>query len=85
MRLKGYTGKLLRVDLSSSKAFIAKTFFWIIIFFFVTLFTEIIGLPVITSWLAGLGDYLPNILAGIVIIFFGIIFSRLAQGEYQHL
>jgi small-conductance mechanosensitive channel len=69
--------RLLQVNLISSKTFIAKTFFWIIIFFFVTLFTEIIGLPVITSWLAGLGEYLPNILAGIVIIFFGIIFSRL--------
>jgi len=71
--------RLLQVNLSSSKTFIAKTFFWIIIFFFVTLFTEILGLPVITSWLAGLGEYLPNILAGVVIIFFGIIFSRLVS------
>ena len=71
--------RLLQVNLSSSKTFIARTFFWIIIFFFVTLFTEIIGLPVITSWLAGLGEYLPNILAGVVIIFFGIIFSRLVS------
>jgi small-conductance mechanosensitive channel len=69
--------RLLQVNLSSSRTFIARTFFWIIIFFFVTLFTEIIGLPVITSWLAGLGEYLPNILAGVVVIFFGIIFSRL--------
>jgi small-conductance mechanosensitive channel len=69
--------RLLQINLSSSRTFIARTFFWIIIFFFVTLFTEIIGLPVITSWLAGLGEYLPNILAGIVILFFGIIFSRL--------
>lgn len=76
---KNLKNRLMQVNLSGSKTFIAKAFFWIIIFFFVTLFTEIIGLPVITSWLAGLGDYLPNLLAGIVIIFFGIIFSRLAS------
>lgn len=75
---KNLSGRQLQVNLSSSRSFIAKAFFWIIIFFFITLFTEILGLPVITSWLAGLGDYLPNILVGLVVIFFGIIFSRLA-------
>ncbi len=69
----------LQVNLSSSRSFIAKAFFWIIIFFFITLFTEILGLPVITSWLAGLGEYFPKLLAGLVVIFFGIIFSRLAS------
>lgn len=76
---KNLSGKQLQVNLSSSRNFIGKAFFWIIIFFFITLFTEILGLPVITSWLAGLGDYLPKLLAGVVVIFFGIIFSRLAS------
>lgn len=71
--------KLQHVDLSSSKTYIGKTFYWIIILFFVTLFTEILGLPVITLWLKGLGEYLPNILAGLIIIFFGIIFGRLVS------
>jgi len=73
------SGRQLQVNLSSSRSFIAKAFFWINIFFFITLFTEILGLPVITSWLAGLGDYLPRLLAGVVVLFFGIIFSRLAS------
>lgn len=76
---KNLSSRQLQVNLSSSRAFIARAFFWIIIFFFITLFTEILGLPVITSWLAGLGDYLPKLLAGVVVIFFGIIFSRLAS------
>lgn len=76
---KNLSSRQLQVNLSSSRSFIAKAFFWIIVFFFITLFTEILGLPVITSWLAGLGDYLPNLLAGVVVIFFGIIFSRLAS------
>jgi len=76
---KNLSNRQLQVSLGNSKRFVAKAFFWIIIFFFITLFTEILGLPVITSWLAGLGDYLPKLLAGLVIIFFGIIFSRLAS------
>ncbi len=76
---KNLSGPQVQVNLSSSRSFIAKAFFWIIIFFSITLFTEILGLPVITSWLAGLGDYLPKLLAGLVVIFFGIIFSRLAS------
>lgn len=69
--------QLLQVNFGSSKTYIGKTVYWIVILLFVTLFTEIIGLPIITSWLKGLGEYLPNILAGVVIIFFGIIFGRL--------
>lgn len=76
---KNISSQQLQVNLNSSRSFISRTFFWIIVFFFVTLFTEILGLPVITSWLAGLGEYLPNIIAGVVVVFFGIIFSRLAS------
>jgi small-conductance mechanosensitive channel len=76
---KNLSGRELQVNLSNSRRFVGRAFFWIIIFFFITLFTEILGLPVITSWLAGLGDYLPKLLAGLVVIFFGIIFSRLAS------
>ena len=69
--------QLLQVNLDSSKTYVGKTFYWIIIIIFVSLFTEILGLPVITMWLKGLGEYLPNILAGIIIIFSGIIFGKL--------
>lgn len=76
---KNLNGRQLSVNLSSSKTFISRAFFWIIVFFFITLFTEILGLPVITSWLAGLGLYLPKLLSGVVVIFFGIILSRLTS------
>ena len=69
--------QLLQVNFGSSKTYIGKTVYWIIILLFVTLFTEIVGLPIISSWFKGLGEYLPNILAGVIIIFFGIIFGRL--------
>ena len=71
--------QLLQVNLDSSKTYIGKTIYWIIIIIFITLFTEILGLPVITLWLKALSDYLPNILAGLIIIFSGIIFGRLVS------
>lgn len=71
--------QLLQVNLDSSKTYVGKTFYWIIIIIFVSLFTEILGLPVITLWLKGLSEYLPNILAAVIIIFSGIIFGRLVS------
>ena len=61
---KNLSAQQVQVNLSSSKTFIAKAFFWIIIFFAFTLFTEILGLPVITCpaywqvwWLFFSGSY----------------------------
>jgi len=71
--------QLLQVNMDSSKTYVGKTFYWIIIIIFVSLFTEILGLPVITLWLKGLSEYLPNILAAVIIIFSGIIFGRLVS------
>lgn len=58
-------------------AFAGKTVYWFIIILFVTLATEILGLPIITTWLSGIVQYLPNILAAIIIIFLGIIGGRI--------
>lgn len=71
--------QLLQVNLDNSKTYIGKTIYWIIIIISVSLFTEILGIPVITLWLRGLSEYLPNILAGVIIIFSGIIFGRLVS------
>ena len=68
---------LQKRDLEQSSIFISKTLFWIIIILFITLASEIMGLPVITAWLSGIVQYLPNIFAAIVIIFVGIIGGRL--------
>lgn len=63
--------------LDQFSVFAGKTFYWIIIILFVTLATEILGLPIITTWLNGIVQYLPNILAAIVLIFLGIIGGRI--------
>jgi len=73
-RLKGH---LQKRDLDQSSIFISKTIFWIIIILFITIASEIMGLPIVTAWLSGIVQYLPNIIAAIVIVFVGIIGGRL--------
>ena len=69
--------RLYAGNLEQSAKHISKIIYWIILIFTIALITEIIGLPIITSWLSGIVHYLPNILAAIVIIFIGIIGGRL--------
>ena len=64
-------------DLEQSSIFISKTIFWIILILFITIASEIMGLPVFTAWLSGIVQYLPNIIAAIVIVFVGIIGGRI--------
>jgi len=42
---------LPHINLEESEVLIGKVLFWVVLFFFLTLITEIIGLPVITVWL----------------------------------
>lgn len=49
--------------------------YWFIILFFLAAATEAMGLPVFTSWLSHLGNYIPKILSALVIIFAGLWFG----------
>lgn len=69
--------RYLSVDLQSSAQFIGKTVFWIIVLISIAIVSQILGLPVLTTWFDGLVGYLPNILAAVVILFAGIIVGRL--------
>ncbi len=68
---------LQQKHLEQSSLFIGKTLYWIILIVFITIASEVIGIPVITAWLSGVVQYLPNIFAAIVIIFVGIIGGRI--------
>ena len=52
---------------------IGRILFWIIVFFFATLSTEVLGLPAVTTWMSGIAAYLPNILVAALIILIGAI------------
>ena len=52
---------------------ISKVLYWIILFFFLTAATEVLGLPVVTTWLSGVAVYLPKALVAILLGVVGVI------------
>lgn len=68
-----------QVRLERSGRLVGKIVYWIILIFFLTAATEVLGLPIITTWLSGLVRYLPNILIAAIIVFLGIIGGRLLR------
>jgi hypothetical protein len=54
--------------------------YWLVLLFFVAAALETLGLPVVTGALNRVAYYLPNVLAGLVVIFAGIILGALVRG-----
>lgn len=71
------SGRRLNVDLQGSAGFIATAFFWIILLFSIALITQILELSFLTKWFEGLINYLPNVIAALVIVFSGFIAGKL--------
>lgn len=53
--------------------------FWLIILFFVTAATRVLGLDAFSAWLDRIVAYLPTLLAGGLIILVGLLISALAR------
>ncbi|MFC3230730.1 hypothetical protein ACFOGJ_26015 [Marinibaculum pumilum] len=58
---------------------IASVIYWLVILFFLTAATRVLGLTVFAGWLDQLVGYLPNILSGLLIIFAGAILANIAR------
>lgn len=52
--------------------------FWIVLLFFLSAATQLLGLDTFTAWLARVVDYLPTFIAGALIVVAGVLLSRLA-------
>jgi small-conductance mechanosensitive channel len=65
------------IELQGTAAFVSSAFFWIIISVTVLICINILRLDFLGDLFEEIINYLPNILAAIVIIFAGIIFGRL--------
>jgi hypothetical protein len=68
---------LQRTGVVRAPAFIAGVVFWLVILFFVTAATQVLGLQTFTLWLARLIDYLPTLAAGALIVAAGYVLSRI--------
>lgn len=81
IRLINYLGVLLtrkfkNINLKQAGSFIGAAFFWLIIFSSVLLITDIMGLTVMTKWFENILQYIPNVIAAILIIFAAIIIGN---------
>ena len=73
-RIGGPGGERFRVGRAS--AVLGAVVFWVVLLFFVAAATQVLGLQAFTDWLARLIDYLPTLIAGVLIIAAGYIVSR---------
>jgi small-conductance mechanosensitive channel len=67
-----------RLPSASAKIF-GSVVFWVVVLFFLTAATQVLGLDTFTAWLARVVDYLPTVFAGVLIIVAGFLVSRLAR------
>lgn len=62
-----------------SIAAIGAIIYWATILLFLTAATQVLGLGVFTDWLSSVVAYLPALLAGLLILLAGFVFSLLAK------
>ena len=70
-RIGGPSGERFRVGRAS--AVLGTVVFWVVLLFFVAAATKVLGLQAFTDWLARLIEYLPTLIAGVLIIGAGYI------------
>lgn len=63
----------------SSARVLGSLVFWLVLLFFVTAATQVLGLNAFTAWLAGVVNYVPTLFSGGLIIAAGFLLSRLAR------
>lgn len=78
----GQTAGASRLPSSSARIF-GSVVFWVVLLFFLTAATQVLGLDTFTAWLARIVDYLPTVFAGGLIIVAGFLVSRLAREVVQ--
>ena len=55
----------------------SSSVYWLVLLVAVMVASEVVGLPILTTYLAALAQYLPRVIAAIVVLFAGIIGGRL--------
>lgn len=74
------TGAADRAKLPQSSAkILGSIVFWVVLLFFITAATQVLGLSAFTAWLAGVVNYVPTLFAGALIIAAGFLLSKLAR------
>jgi len=82
-RLKGNAAWVSAQQFNWLAMICSRLIFWITIGVFIALTAEILGINVFEDWLKAIGNYVPNILAGILILITGFLLSRVFKDFLQ--
>jgi len=58
---------------------VGALFYWAVILLFLTAATQVLGMGVFSDWLSGIMTYLPAVIAGILILLAGFVFSLMVK------
>lgn len=76
----GLGGAIRNIGLQESTTRVfAGVIYWLVILFFLTAATNVLGLDVFAGWLDKLVGYLPNVLSGALIIFAGVVLANIMR------
>jgi hypothetical protein len=75
LRVGGPAG-VERLRMGRAAVVFGTVVFWVVLLFFTTAATQVLGLQTFTNWLARLIDYLPTLAAGVLIVVAGYLLSR---------
>jgi len=64
---------------SAAPVIASRIVFWMVLLFFVLASAEVLDLKVISGLLAGVTAYLPNLIAGLMILFIGLWFAEVTR------
>lgn len=67
----------------ASAKILGSVVFWVVVLFFLTAATQVLGLHTFTAWLARVVDYLPTVFLGALIVIAGFLLSKLAREVVQ--
>lgn len=83
-KLFGYLGHLARknfphINFKQAGSFLGTACFWLVLFSSILIITDILGLTVLTQWFQGIIQYIPNLLAAILIVFAALMLGNLVS------
>lgn len=79
----GLPSGMSRMRTARGSAVAGSVMFWVVLLFFVTAATEVLGLQAFTDWLGKLIEYLPTLVAGLLILAAGWLMSGFAADLVQ--
>jgi small-conductance mechanosensitive channel len=68
-----------RLRMGRASVVMGTVVFWVVMLFFVTAATQVLGLEPFTNWLGQLVQYLPTLVAGLLIVAAGFVLSRIVS------